>query len=79
MRKLKRNWLGYSIAGLILIGAGISIVGEANLLKMNDEPWFWLGTLGLVVLNSGVSIFGQAVIFRMKYLNEKSNTVDRPA
>jgi len=46
---------------------------------MNDEPWFWLGTLGLVVLNSGVSIFGQAVIFRMKYLNEKSNTVDRPA
>lgn len=74
MRKLKRNWLGYSITGLILIGAGISIVGEANSLKMNDEPWFWLGTLGLVVLNSGVSIFGEGVVYRVRLLQHKSNT-----
>lgn len=60
------KWLVYAIAGLILIGAGVSIVGEAIVRKAAADPWFWIGTAGLVVLNAGVSVFGQAVVFRSR-------------
>lgn len=56
----------FSIGGLILIGLGVSIVGEAIILKAAQQPWFLPGTLGLVVLNSGVSCVGQGVIHRVK-------------
>ena len=62
----KAKWLIYAIGGLILIGAGVSIVGEAIIRKAAADPWFWIGTAGLVVLNSGVSVFGQAVVFRSR-------------
>lgn len=61
---LRRRWLVYSIGGLILIGAGVSVVGEAIIMKSRDLPWFWLGTVGLVILNSGVSVVGQGVVYR---------------
>lgn len=50
--------------GLTLIGAGVSIAGEATILKGAEADWWqWvgLGTLGLCVLNAGVAIFGDAV------------------
>lgn len=65
----RRRWLGFSIFGLILIGAGFSIAGEAIILKGSQAPfwsWFLLGTAGLVVLNSGVSCVGQGVIEKVK-------------
>jgi hypothetical protein len=55
------EWLLFSIGGLVLVGAGVSIVGEAIILKAAGEAWFWLGTVGLVVLNSGLSCFGRGV------------------
>lgn len=64
----KTLWLVYSILGLVLIGAGVSMVGEAVIRKAASEPWFWMGTAGLVVLNSGVSVFGQAVVYRIRLL-----------
>ncbi len=63
-------WLVFSIAGLILIGAGVSVVGEAIIRKAAGDPWFVMGTLGLVVLNAGVSVFGQAVVVRVRQLRE---------
>jgi hypothetical protein len=65
---LKRNWLMYAIAGLLLIGFGLSLAGEAIIAKSRQESWFLLGTMALVVFNSGISIFGQAIIYRWKYL-----------
>jgi hypothetical protein len=61
---MKARWLAFSIAGLILIGAGVSIVGEAIIIKATGGSWFWVGTAGLVVLNAGVSVFGQGVVYR---------------
>ncbi|MFW5695432.1 MAG: hypothetical protein ACOCYB_09695 [Alkalispirochaeta sp.] len=61
---LTRKWLAFSIAGLILIGAGVSVVGEAVIAKAQGAPWFLLGTVGLVILNAGVSVFGQGVVYR---------------
>ena len=51
---MKLKWLTYSIIGLLLFGFGLSLLGEAILLKNNNEPFFWFGTLALVVINSGL-------------------------
>tara|TARA_B100000614_G_scaffold225870_1_gene215810 strand:- start:88 stop:312 length:225 start_codon:yes stop_codon:yes gene_type:complete len=63
--RLVRRWLSFSIGGLICIGAGVSIVGQAIIAKGAGEAWFWMGTAGLVVLNAGVSVFGQGVVYRV--------------
>lgn len=65
-------WLVYSVLGLALIGAGVSIVGEAVIRKAAAEPWFLMGTGGLVVLNAGVSVFGQAIVYRIETLGSSS-------
>lgn len=66
------KWLLFSIGGLVLVGAGVSIVGEAIIIKAADGAWFWPGTAGLVVLNAGVSCFGQGVIERVRALGERT-------
>ena len=68
--QVRTLWLLYSVLGLLLVGAGVSIVGEAVVRKAAAEPWFMMGTLGLVVLNSGVSVFGQAIVYRIQSLSD---------
>lgn len=63
-KHLVQRWLGFSVSGLILIGAGVSVVGEAIIAKGDGSPWFLLGTAGLVILNAGVSVVGQGVVYR---------------
>ncbi|MGB3586601.1 MAG: hypothetical protein WBA23_08685 [Tunicatimonas sp.] len=65
-------WLVSAIAGLILIGFGLSLFGEALIAKYEQRAWFWFGTLSLVIVNSGVALVGQSVIYRIKYLREKA-------
>lgn len=65
--KMKNKWLFYSISGLLLFGMGLSIVGEAMLLKYGkSDDWFLWGTLALIITNSGLCLFGQAVIEKVK-------------
>lgn len=71
MDDLKKKWLIFAIGGLILIGAGMSITGEAIIEKAQADSvgeWFWLGTAGLVVLNAGISVFGQSIVYRIQQL-----------
>jgi hypothetical protein len=58
--------LFWSITGLIFVGAGVSVTGEAIIRKGAEQPWFFLGTVGLIILNSGLSFFGQGVIHRVR-------------
>ncbi|MBI1257957.1 MAG: hypothetical protein GC204_10835 [Chloroflexi bacterium] len=63
-------WSTQAPRGLLLIGAGVSIVGQAIVLKAQRRAgwkWFLLGFLGLIVLNSGVAIFGESVKQRALY------------
>lgn len=72
MSTLKYKWLFYAISGLLLIGFGLSLFGEAAYLKhTTDQTWEWisLGTLSLIVFNSGICLFGQAIIYRVKMEN----------
>lgn len=63
-------WSTNAPRGLLLIGAGVSIVGQAIVLKARQKPgwqWFLMGFLGLIILNSGVAIFGESVKHRTLY------------
>ena len=69
MDKLKKKWLLYAVSGLVLIGMGLSVFGEALLLKYTGADfwvWFGLGTFSLVLINAGISIFGKGVVYKVK-------------
>ena len=64
---LKWQWLLYSVAALITVGLGVSVIGEAIRLRTLDlEGWFLWGTLGLILFNSGLSLLGQAVYLKVQ-------------
>lgn len=79
MKKTKRNWLIFSVVGLATIGLGLSLMGEALIMKYEQADfwkWFAWGTLALVVTNSGIALFGKAVTLRCRldrFEDEKLN------
>jgi hypothetical protein len=63
----KQKWLLYAVSGLVLFGFGLSLLGEAIMLKYNhSDQWIAWGTLALVVTNTGLCLFGQAIIIKVK-------------
>ncbi len=61
----KTKWLLFAPLGLVVIGAGASMVHWAGSLKDQQLPakkWVPAGTAALVVLNAGVSLFGRGVV-----------------
>ena len=56
MQTEKVLWLTKGIAGLLCVGLGMSVFGEALSRKINGDGWFWIGTLSLVVLNFGLCL-----------------------
>ena len=63
---MKLKWLIFSISGLILIGFGLSLLGEAIILKYEKKPFFWLGTFALIIVNAGLCFFGSAIRYRIQ-------------
>ncbi len=69
-----RKWWLLGASGLLLVGAGLSLHGEAAGQKLQGAPlrrWFITGTLALAVTNAGLSVFGTAVIERLRYLQAR--------
>lgn len=65
---LKTKWVLLSIAGLLLTLYGLSILVNANALRIseNDSPiWMLLGLYSFVILTAGFLILGQAFRFRL--------------
>ena len=63
----KNKWLILSIGGLLLIGFGLSLLGESIIKKYENHPnWFYWGTLALVVFNSGICIVIKASSIKSK-------------
>jgi hypothetical protein len=65
-----RTWSDLLPRGLLMIGAGVSLVGQATVWNARRRPiWQWaiLGALGLVVLVTGVTFFGEAIKHRTLY------------
>ena len=64
------KWLIEAVAGLILIGLGLSLFGQSVIYKSNGAPfkkWFLWGTLSLIIINAGICVFGDAVKTRVVY------------
>ena len=67
MNILNIKWLFFSILGLLLVGFGLSIFGEAIIVKYeNKGDWFLLGTISLITVNLGLCFLGQAIIEKIK-------------
>ncbi len=53
-------WWSIAILGLVLNGAGLSLLGEAIISKAAPSAafadWFWSGTLSLVLINAGICL-----------------------
>lgn len=47
-------WLTKGVGGLLFVGAGLCVFGEAVARKIGGEGWFWIGTLSLVLFNFGL-------------------------
>ena len=58
------KWYFCSVVGLCLIGAGLCFFGEALIMKINNDSYFWWGTLSLVIFNTGVCLVGHAVYLK---------------
>lgn len=66
-----RKWMSFAVGGLLLVGLGCSLLGEAILIKStatNFWSWATWGTAALCTLNTGISLLGRAVIERIKIL-----------
>ncbi len=55
----------FAVAGLLAIGAGLSLFGEAVIRKAavrapGARPWFWMGTASLAVVNAGICLVAEA-------------------
>jgi hypothetical protein len=79
MDNYKQRWRVLAPAGLLLVGAGISVLGEAITAKGRGdsaEKWLPVGTAGLTLLNSGLALFGESV--KQRLLFELDATRSRP-
>lgn len=56
MQQEKVLWLIKGVTGLLCVGFGLSVFGEALSQKINGSSWFWLGTLSLVAFNFGLCL-----------------------
>lgn len=52
----KQLWLIKGVGGLLCVGAGLSVFGEALIQKIQGGGWFWLGTLSLCLVNFGLCL-----------------------
>jgi hypothetical protein len=67
MKNLKIKWLLYAVGGILLMGFGLSLLGESIILKIEGTAflsWFGLGTISLIIFFAGLSIFGQAIVYK---------------
>lgn len=70
LNEYHEKWNRLSPLGLLIIGVGLSLTGDAIISKANGKGWFFKGTLGLILFNAGVAIFGEAIKSRALYESE---------
>lgn len=79
MNEHYEKWDELAPRGLLIIGMGISFIGQAIVLKANKKGflrWFLIGTIGITSFNTGIAIFGEAVKHRALYELDVKNLRD---
>jgi hypothetical protein len=64
----KKRWFQYGAISMLLIGFGISLVGEAILKASGVQvmEWIALGTFGLIALNALSCTFGKSIACKVR-------------
>ena len=65
-----------AVGGILLMGLGFSVLGEAirhKTMEKDFKYWFGGGTLGLTIFFSGLSVFGQAIVFKSVIESQSSD------
>jgi hypothetical protein len=65
----KKRWFQYGAISMLLIGFGISLVGEAIIMKSSGVQvmeWVALGTFALIVLNALSCTFGKSIACKVR-------------
>jgi hypothetical protein len=73
LRLLSTKWLTYSILGLALFSAGILVLMEAIVLRINGKDlftWGWVLVVAIIIINAGISFIGTSIKYRI-YLDRK--------
>ena len=66
-KKIKTRWLVFSISGMLLLGLGLSLLGEAIIYKsQNNFYWFYWGTGAMATFNAGIGLIGEAIVMKVK-------------
>ena len=66
-KKIKNRWLLLSVTGMLLLGLGLSLLGEAIIFKsLNDLSWFYWGTGALATFNAGIGFIGESIVLKVK-------------
>ena len=66
-KKNKTRWLVFSISGMLLLGLGLSLLGEAIIYKsQNNFDWFYWGTGAMATFNAGIGLIGEAIVMKVK-------------
>lgn len=74
------QWAWQAPLGLVLVGFGLSLFGQAAIYKSRGESlkrWFLWGTASLIVINAGLCVFGDAVKHRVIYEIKQDVKVER--
>ena len=63
------TWRRLAPLGLLAVGFGASLLGQATLWKSKGKTGRWVlgGTASLIFLNGGLCVFGEAVKNRLRY------------
>jgi hypothetical protein len=75
MQREKVLWLVKGVAGLLAIGAGLSVFGEALIRKLNGDGWFWIGTLSLVLVNFGLCLMFDSHNHQLRMSQQKDSSI----
>ncbi|MGB0862620.1 MAG: hypothetical protein ACPGXZ_06855 [Saprospiraceae bacterium] len=64
----KKRWFRYGIVSIILIGFGVSLIGEAMTMKLSGMQvmeWIALATFALIALNAIFCTFGKSTLCKI--------------
>jgi hypothetical protein len=77
---LMKKWLYNAVGGILLMGFGLSLLGDSIISKFeNDDFYYWFlkGTIALIVFFAGLSFFGDAVNLRTQIDFYKNNKMKK--
>ena len=56
MKKNNAFFYLISVLGILIFSAGLCVLGESIIKKINEQNWFLTGTIALILINTGLCL-----------------------